>query len=58
MSILSIMATVSIAFQTPMAKIFGEKACYVFWMANAVYTWKMEIANFRNWNGCIQTPLL
>ena len=41
MSIVSIMATVSIAFQTPMAKIFGEKACSVFWMANAVYTWKL-----------------
>ena len=41
MSIASIMTTVSIALQTPMAKIFGDKACYVFWMANVTYTWKL-----------------
>lgn len=42
MSIFSIMTTLPIATQTPMDKIFGgEKACYVFWMVNCTYMWKM-----------------
>ena len=41
MSILSIMTTVPIAIQTPTAKVFGEKACYLFWFANITYIWKL-----------------
>ena len=41
MSIVSIMTTIPITIQTPMAKFFGEKACYIFWMANATYQWKL-----------------
>ena len=41
MSIVSIMTIVPIAIQTPMAKVFGEKACYVFWLANLTYAWKL-----------------
>ena len=41
MSILSIMTTVPIAIQTPTAKVFGEKACYLFWLANITYIWKL-----------------
>ena len=41
MSIVSIMTTVPIAVQTPMYEIFGKKACYVFWLANVTYIWKL-----------------
>ena len=41
MSIVSIMTTVPIAVQTPMFEIFGRKACYVFWLANFTYVWKL-----------------
>ena len=41
MSVVSIMTTVPIAIQTPMAKVFGEQCCYIFWAANFIYTWKL-----------------
>ena len=41
MSIVSIMTTVPIAVQTPMFEIFGKKACYVFWLANFTFVWKL-----------------
>ena len=41
MSVVSIMTTVPIAIQTPMAKVFGEQCCYIFWSANFIYTWKL-----------------
>merc|ERR1711944_163042 len=41
MSILSIMTTVPIAIQTPTAKVFGEKSCYLFWLANITCIWKL-----------------
>ena len=41
MSIFSVLTTVSIAVQTPMAKVFGEKACFIFWTANFIYIWKL-----------------
>ena len=41
MSVVSIMTTVPIAIQTPMAKVFGEKACHIFWAANFTYKWKL-----------------
>ena len=41
MSVVSIMTTVPIAVQTPMAKVFGEKSCYIFWAANSIYKWKL-----------------
>ena len=41
MSIVSIMTTVPVAVRTPMFEIFGKKACYVFWLANFTYVWKL-----------------
>ena len=41
MSVVSIMTAVPIAIQTPMAKVFGEKSCYIFWAANFIYQWKL-----------------
>ena len=41
MSVVSIMTAVPIAIQTPMAKVFGEKSCYLFWAANVIYQWKL-----------------
>ena len=41
MSVVSIMTAVPIAIQTPMAKVFGEKSCYFFWVANNIYLWKL-----------------
>ena len=41
MSIVSIMTTVPIAVRTPMFEIFGKKACYVFWLANFTFVWKL-----------------
>ena len=41
MSIVSIMTTVPVAVQSPMFEIFGKKACYVFWLAEFTYKWKL-----------------
>ena len=40
-SVVSIMTAVPIASQTPMAKVFGEQSCYIFWAANVIYQWKL-----------------
>ena len=41
MSVVSAMTTVPIATQTPMASIFPQNACFVFWTATEIYSWNM-----------------
>ena len=43
-SAVSVLTTVPIATQTPLASYFGKNVCYVYWAASLTYTWNLILS--------------